>query len=234
MEIKLAAPCAPQAKRLVEKGCMKLHNYWRSSASYRVRLALHFKQLPFEYVPVALNTGAQHTPEHRQKNPVGTVPVLEIDTEQSPLYIAQSVAIFEYLEETFGARPLMPSKASERAQVRALAETVNSGIQPFHNLTTLNFVRDNAKYDEKKFAEFFITSGLEGLERLGKTTAKQFLFGDTFTWADCCLLPQLFGARRMGVDTQRFPLLSRVEAACLQLDFVAKAKPEAQVDAQVA
>ncbi len=211
---------------------MKLYNYWRSSSSYRVRLALHFKQLAFEYVSVALNTGAQHQPSHRAKNPIGTVPLLEIEGVDAPLYIAQSVAIFEYLEEQFPARPLLPAAPGDRAQVRALAETVNSGIQPFHNLTTLNFVRDDVKFDEKKFAEFFISTGLTGFEKQASLTAGTFLFGDTFTWADCCLLPQLFGARRMGVDTAQYPLLSRVETTCLALDFVQKAKPEAQVDAQ--
>jgi maleylpyruvate isomerase len=211
---------------------MKLYNYWRSSCSYRVRLALHAKNLPFEYVPVALNSGAQHQPLHRQRNPIGTVPVLEISGAPEPTHIAQSIAIFEYLEEAFPAHPLLPKDSLQRAQVRALAETVNSGIQPFHNLTTLNFVRDVVKFDEKKFAEFFINTGLVGLEKMASATAGEFLFGDLFGWADCCLLPQLFGARRMGVDTQAYPLLSKIEARCLQLDFVQKAKPEAQIDAQ--
>ncbi len=211
---------------------MRLYNYWRSSCSYRVRLALHAKKLPFEYVPVALNSGAQHEPVHRQRNPIGTVPVLEILGASEPTFIAQSIAIFEYLEEAFPAHPLLPTDSLQRAQVRALAETINSGIQPFHNLTTLNFVRDTVKFDEKKFAGFFIGTGLAGLEKLASATAGEFLFGDSFGWADCCLLPQLFGARRMGVDTQTFPLLSKIEARCLKLDFVQKAKPEAQVDAQ--
>jgi maleylpyruvate isomerase len=212
---------------------MKLFNYWRSSASYRVRLALHFKTLSFEYVPVSLLKGEQHQPEHRHRNPAGYVPVLEVDEGGQRVLLTQSFAIFEYLEERFPEKPLLPSRPVERAQVRAMAELVNSGIQPFHNLDTLAYVKQLG-LDATQWAPRWIDLGLDALEKLASRTAGRFMFGDTFTWADCCLLPQMYGARRFGGDVNRYPLLVRLEQNSLDLAFVQAAKPEAQVDAQPA
>lgn len=212
---------------------VKLFNYWRSSSSYRVRLALHFKGLPFEYVAVSLLKGEQHAPAHRARNPAGSVPVLEVEENGQPAFISQSVAIFEYLEERFPDRPLLPKSLAARGQVRALSELVNSGIQPFHNLSTLNHLKALG-VDEKKWAAHWIDQGLAGLEQLAAKHAGTFLFGDTFTWADCCLVPQLFGARRFGGNVDAFPLLVRVEQACLALPHVKAAHPDAQPDAQPA
>lgn len=211
---------------------MKLFNYWRSSSSYRVRLALHFKGLPFEYVPVSLISGEQHAIGHRMKSPAGYVPVLEVDENGAVAHVTQSVAIFEYLEERYPEKPLLPKSLVARGQVRALAELVNSGIQPFHNLSTLNHLK-SLGVDEKKWAAHFIDAGLAALEKQATPTAGAFLFGDTFTWADCCLLPQLFGARRFGGNVDAFPLLTRIETKCLEQPFVKAARPDAQPDAQV-
>lgn len=208
---------------------VKLFNYWRSSASYRVRLALAFKGLAYEYVAVNLQKGEQHGASHIARNPWHSVPVLELD---SGALIPQSVAIVEYLEETYPAKPLFPTTALERAQMRAMVETVNSGIQPLHNLQVLNFVKDELKGDVKVWSEKWIGQGLDALEAMAKTSAGTFLVGDAFSFADCCLLPQLYGARRFAsVDAVRYPTLSRVEAHCLSLDFVQKARPEHQPDA---
>lgn len=210
---------------------MKLYNYWRSSSSYRVRLALHFKGLPFEYVPVSLIKGEQHQEAHRARSAAGYVPVLEVEEAGVIAHLSQSVAIFEYLEERYPEKPLLPRSFVQRGHVRALAELINSGIQPFHNLSTLNHVKGLGA-DEKKWAAHFIDQGLAALERQASAHAGVFLFGDSFTWADCCLLPQLFGARRFGGNVDSFKLLTRVEQACLHLPFVKAAQPEAQPDAQ--
>lgn len=211
---------------------MKLFNYWRSSASYRVRLALSFKDLAYEYVAVNLVKGEQHEGPHRARNPWGGVPVLEVVEDGKTVQLPQSVAIVEYLEERYPQKPLFPKGAVERAKVRAMVELVNSGIQPLHNLQVLNYVKDVAKGDSKAWAEHWIGKGLDALEAMAKDTAGQYLFGDAFTFADACLLPQLFGARRFAsVDAAKLPTLVRVEAECLKHDFVQRARPENQPDA---
>lgn len=191
------------------------------------------KRLPYVYLAVNLLKGEQHQPVHRARNPTGMVPVLEVEEGGTTVFIPQSVAIVEYLEERFPERSVFPKSLADRAQVRALVETVNSGIQPFHNLSTLNHVKDVLKADQKAWAEHFIGLGLASLEQLAARSAGQFLVGDHFTWADCCLIPQLYGARRFAsVDPQKYPTLMRVEATCLTLPEVQQARPEAQPDAQ--
>lgn len=211
---------------------MRLFNYWRSSASYRVRLALGFKGLPYEYVAVNLAKGEQHEATHQGRNPWGSVPVLEVVEGGEKVLLPQSVAIVEYLEERYPERPLFPEGLVARARMRAMVELVNSGIQPLHNLQILNHVRDVLKGDPKAWSEVWIGKGLDALEAMARQTAGAFLLGDQFTFADCCLLPQLFGARRFAtVDPARLPTLVRVEQRCLELDFVQAAAPERQPDA---
>lgn len=211
---------------------MRLFNYWRSSASYRVRLALHFKGLPFEYVAVNLMKGEQAGAPHLGRNPWGSVPVLEVTEDGQTALIPQSIAIVEYLEEKYPQKALFPTRLIDRARMRAMAELVNSGIQPLHNLQILNHLKDELKTDPKPWSEKWIGKGLDALEAMAKDTAGNFLVGDQFTFADCCLLPQLFGARRFAsVDPARYPTLLRVEAECLKLEFVQKARPENQPDA---
>jgi maleylpyruvate isomerase len=212
---------------------MKLHNYWRSSSSYRVRLALEHKHLEYVYVAVNLLQGEQHQPAHRARNPSGMVPVLEVEEDGRTLFVPQSVAIVEYLEERYPERPLFPSSRADRAQMRALVESITGGIQPFHNLATLNYVKSALAADPTAWATHFIDAGLSALEQLAARSAGTYLVGDAFTWADCCLVPQLFGARRFATfDASRYPLLARVEATCLALPAVQRARPEAQPDAQ--
>lgn len=212
---------------------MKLYNYWRSSSSYRVRLALEFKGLKYEYVAVSLIKGEQHEATHRARNPWGSVPVLEVEENGRTLHIPQSVAIVEYLEERYPDKPLFPKSLADRAVMRSMVELINSSIQPFHNLSTLNYVKDVLKGDQKAWAEHWIHKGLDALEHQAKASAGRFLVGDAFTFADASLLPQLFGGRRFAtVDPAQYPTLMRVEQACLALDFVQRARPEAQPDAQ--
>ncbi len=190
-----------------------------------------FKGLAYEYVPVNLMKGEQHEAPHAARNPWHSVPVLQLDSGE---LIPQSVAIVEYLEETFTTKALFPKAAVDRARMRALVEVVNSGIQPLHNLQVINHVKDVLKADSKAWSELWIGKGLDALEAMAKTTAGAFMVGDAFTFADACLLPQLFGARRFAsVDPARYPTLMRVEAHCFTFDFANAARPENQPDAVI-
>ncbi len=209
---------------------MKLYNYWRSSASWRVRIALHYKGLPFEYVAVQIVERQQNQPAYAQLNPMQQVPTLEVEDEGRVVHLAQSLAILEYLEEAHPTPPLLPRGRVARARARQLAECVNAGIQPFQNLPVLAFIKDNLGGDSTAFARRWNTRGLEALEALAQRAGK-FLVGDELSIADVCLIPQLYSARRFGVDTHAFPTLLRVEAACHALPAFTAAHPDRQPDA---
>ena len=208
---------------------MKLYNYWRSSASWRVRIALHYKGVAFEYIPVQIVEREQNQDPYRAKNPMQQVPTLAVEEHGQTLYLAQSIAIMEYLEETHPSPPLLPIQPAARARVRQLAECVNAGIQPFQNLPTLAAVKDLGG-DSTAFARRYNVNGLEAIERLADDKSR-FLVGDTPTFADICLVPQLYSARRFGADTNAFPNLTRIEAACNDLPAFAAAHPDRQPDA---
>jgi maleylpyruvate isomerase len=210
---------------------MKLYNYWRSSASWRVRIALHHKELPFEYVPVHIVEKQQLETTYKARNPMAQVPTLEIDDGDRTLQISQSLAIIEYLEERFPQPHLLPQDRAARARARQMAEVVNAGIQPFQNLPILGFVKDELGGDEKAFARRFNARGLEALEQMAQGSVGRFLVGDEPSIADVCLVPQLYSARRFGVDVDAFPTLLRVEAACVELRSFAAAHPDKQPDA---
>jgi maleylacetoacetate isomerase len=216
----------PKAPKLV------LYSYWRSSSSYRVRLALAAKHLPYEYVAVSLLDGSQSTPAHLARSPMGTVPCLEIDG----CPIVESVAIIELLDELVPSPPLYPRDPFDRAFVRTIVEIVNAGIQPFHNLRTLARVSSDAE-QKKAWARSSIEHGFAAIEALLERRAREtgvaprFAFGDSFGAADVFLLPQMYGARRFGVDVARFPRLVAVEATGLLTDAAKSAVPERQPDA---
>lgn len=205
---------------------MKLHNYWRSSCSWRVRIALHHKGLPFEYVPVNLLKGEQREVGYQKLSPWTSVPTLEVDGR----YFTQSLAIIEFLEERFPQKPLLPRDQFRRAQVRERAELINSGIQPFQNLSTIQQLKA-LRADDKAFVQHFIAKGMRALEQMLKKTAGQFCVGDDITLADVCLIPQLYGCRRFGVDVSQFPLCLRIEKACEALPAFAAAHADKQIDA---
>jgi maleylpyruvate isomerase len=211
---------------------IKLWSYWRSSCAYRVRIALGLKGLPFEYAAVDLlpAKSTQHLPEFRARNPLGQVPVLEVDDGGETLLLVQSMAIIEYVDERFPEPPLLPPSARGRAHVRALAELVNSGIQPLQNTST--FV-ELQKYGvpTDAWTKTFIERGLTALERLAQPQAGAFLFGDSASLADIYLVPQLYNARRWGVPLEAFPTLTRAEASAQALPAFRAAVPEAQPDA---
>ncbi len=210
---------------------LRLHNYWRSSASHRVRIGLGLKQLPYEYVVVNILHKEQHAEAYRARNPMAQVPTLEVTEDDGTVRaIAQSLPILEYLDERFGERPIMPKDLFLRARARELAEIVNSGIQPHQNLTTTKAVKAFGG-DEVVWPKSFIADGLIAFERVANETAGQFCIGDVPTIADCCLVPQLASARRFGVDIAKHALLLGIEERCLALPAFQKAAPDQQPDA---
>ena len=206
-----------------------LYNHFRSSASWRVRIALNWKGVAFEYVPISLVTGEHRTAEYRAHNPLQAVPTLAIDGHE----LSESLAIIEYLEETRSEPPLLPKGALDRALVRRLAEAFNAGTQPLQNLRVLNRLESQFGADaaaKKVWVAHFVTEILGGVEQLMQSSAGQFSFGDRVSVADVCLIPQLYGARRFGVDLTKFPTISRVEQQLNVLPAFERARPALQPD----
>jgi maleylpyruvate isomerase len=208
---------------------VKLYNYWRSSASWRVRIALNYKGVAYEYVPVSLvkDGGEQLRDEYRAVNPMAQVPTLVLDDGRQ---LSQSMAIIEYLEETIPTPPLLPRDPYLRARARQLAELVNSGIQPLQNTGPLRELKARG-VDERDWGRHFIARGLDALQQSAQATAGTFLVGDELSIADVLLVPQLNNARRFELDAARWPLLARVEEACAKLPAFQIAHAERQPDA---
>ena len=222
-----------------------LHNYWRSSASHRVRIGLGLKQLPFEYVVVNIVKGAQLAQSYRLRNPSAQVPTLEVTEDDGTVHtMGQSLPILEYLEERFPAVRILPQDLYARARARALAEIVNSGIQPHQNLTTTKKL-ESLGVQTAPWVKGFIAEGMIAFARSCSDVAGQFCVGDVPTIADCCLIPQLASARRFGVLAEEWdasvpgigdqlPELQRlldIETRCLALPAFAQAMPDQQPDA---
>jgi maleylpyruvate isomerase len=212
---------------------MKLWSYWRSSSAYRVRIALGLKGLTYEYAAVHLarDGGEQHQPEFGVVNPQRQVPVLEVEESGATLRLVQSIAIIEYLEERFPQPPLLPKNRGDRAHVRAMAELVNSGIQPLQNTATFAELEKHGVQREP-WARTFIAKGLAALEELAQPHAGAFLFGDTVSLADVYLVPQLYNARRWQAPFAHLPTLVRAEQSALALPAFEAARPELQPDAE--
>lgn len=203
-----------------------LYDYFRSSASYRVRIALNLKGLAYDSMPVSLLDNAQRAPEYLSKNPQGLVPAL-LDGEQ---LLTQSLAICEYLEETYPQPALLPNDAIGRARVRALALSIACDIHPLNNLRVLRrleaqFAADQAGKDA--WYQHWIQSGFEAFEQQIQSTHGQYCFGDTVTLADLALVPQVYNARRFNCDLSAYPTMLAIEQRCLALDAFARATPEA-------
>ena len=203
-----------------------LYDYFRSSAIYRVRIALNLKGLAYDSVPVSLLDNAQRAPEYLSKNPQGLVPAL-LDGEQ---LLTQSLAICEYLEETYPQPALLPNDAIGRARVRALALSIACDIHPLNNLRVLRrleaqFAADQAGKDA--WYQHWIQSGFEAFEQQIQSTHGQYCFGDTVTLADLALVPQVYNARRFNCDLSAYPTMLAIEQRCLALDAFARATPEA-------
>ncbi|MFL5322355.1 MAG: maleylacetoacetate isomerase [Myxococcaceae bacterium] len=209
---------------------MKLYSYWRSSCSWRVRIALAFKGLPFDYAPVNLLKGEQSAEQYLQINPWGSVPVLEDNTFR----LSQSPAILEYLEEAHPTPPLLPKDLYLRARARELSQLIISGIQPYQNLAVLKHVKHELHGDDKAWAQKWLRKGMHAVELLLRKSHGTFSVGDQVTIADLCLIPQLYGVRRFGVDEHEFPTALKVERACEVLEPFKNAHPDLQPDAQPA
>lgn len=212
---------------------MKLYGYWRSSASWRVRIGLALKAVPYEYVAVNLieGGGAQRGDEYRALNPMMQVPTLVWRDASGEKVLAQSLPILEWLDETYPTPPLLPFDPYLRARARSLAELVNSGIQPLQNLEPQRYVREELRGDSAEWTRHFILRGVTALEASARETAGDYLVGDALSLADICLVPQLYACRRFGVAVERFETLARVEARCVALPAFQAAHPDAQPDA---
>jgi maleylpyruvate isomerase len=210
---------------------VRLHGYWRSSSTWRVRIGLHWKGIPFEHRLVNLLAGEQRREEHLAVSPMGHVPLLEVEEGGRTLYLAQSMAILEWLEERVPSPPLLPADPDGRARVRRLAEHVNSSIQPFQNAVTLAWIRERLPGKEREWAAHWIARGLGALQAEAARGAGRFSHGDAVTLADLYLVPQLHGGRRFGVDLSAFPRLLAIEAACRDIEAFRKSEPDVQPDA---
>jgi maleylpyruvate isomerase len=209
---------------------LRLHNYWRSSASQRVRIALGLKGLAWEYVVVNILEGKQLDAGYQAQNPMAQVPTLEIvEDDGRSHYLTQSLPIIEYLDERFPAEPILPRGLEDRARARAIAEMVNSGIQPLQNLSTTNAVGQLGG-DVKAWVQTFISRGLAAVEAAVAGTTR-FCVGDAPTLADCVLVPQIHSARRFAVDLAAYPRISAIGHACEALPAFANAAPDRQPDA---
>jgi maleylacetoacetate isomerase len=211
---------------------MRLYSYWRSSSAWRVRIGLALKDLPYEYVAVNLLAREQFDPAYQARNPMGQVPVLEVSEHGYRVRLAQSMAILEWLEERHPQAPLLPRDLDGRARVRTLGEHVNSGIQPLQNAIVLRTLREKLPGYEKEWAALWIRRGLDALERaLQDDETGRFCHGDAPGLADCYLVPQLYNARRFGLDLTPYPTLRRIEEACAALPPFQAAHPDRQPDA---
>ena len=212
---------------------MKLYSYFRSSAAYRARIALHLKGLPFDYAPVHLRKGEQNAEAYRALNRQELVPTL-IDGDTA---VTQSLAIIEYLDETHPEPPLLPSTPAGRARVRAIALAICCDIHPLNNLRVLRYLVHTLKIGEEAkdaWYRHWIDTGLAALEaQLAADAATgTFCHGDVPTMADVCLVPQLANARRANIPLDGYPTLLRIDANCRALEAFARAAPDRQPDAE--
>ena len=213
---------------------MKLYDYFRSSAAYRVRIALNLKGVVPERAFVHLRRNAHRSEDYLALNPQGLVPMLVAD---DGAVLTQSLAIVEYLDEAYPAPPLLPAAPTERARVRGIALEIACDIHPLNNLRVLQYLKNTLGVSEEQkdaWYKYWIDVGLEALEtRLARDAATgRFCHGDTPTLADICLVPQLANARRMNIDVAPYPTLTRIEAAAISLPAFVDAAPAKQPDAE--
>ena len=211
---------------------MKLYNYFRSSASYRVRIALALKGLPYEYVAVHLAKGEQRQPDYAAISAEGLVPLLELPDGTR---LSQSLAIMEYLDELHPAPALLPADALGKARVRALAQGIACEIHPVNNLRVLKYLTHELKVDEaakNTWYRHWVRTGLEAFERqLTQQSTSRYCFGDAPTMADCCLVPQIYNAQRFDTPLDGLPRTMAAYEACMALPAFQAAQPSACPDA---
>ncbi|OMJ79704.1 hypothetical protein SteCoe_20224 [Stentor coeruleus] len=207
---------------------LTLYGYWRSSASWRVRIALALKNIEFNYIPVNLLQGGNTSAEYLQKNPLGQVPTF-VDGSFS---LTQSFAIIHYIESKYPDGPLIPANIEQMARMWEIAEIVNSGIQPLQNLPILDLA-EKSGISKKEWAQTVINEGFVAIEQILRNTAGNYCVGDQITVADICLVPQIYNAKRFEVDMSAFPIISRIGDALNLLPAFVKAHPDSQSDAVI-
>lgn len=211
---------------------LKLYNYYRSSTSYRARIALHLKKLDFEYKPIHLlnNGGEQHSAEYRALNPVGGVPTLVHEDK----VISQSFAIIEYLDDAFPQTyRLLPQDPYLKAKVRQVCENINADIHPLQNLKLMQYLEKKHGYTQEQKDEWcqkWIHEGLSATEKILAATTRTYAFADQITAADLFIVPQIFSSLRFKVDISKYPTLSKINDNCLKLEAFQKAHPGKQID----
>lgn len=211
---------------------MKLYSYFRSSAAYRVRIALNLKGLPYEMESIHLTKdgGRQFSDAFRAINPQMRVPALQLSGGE---VLTQSLAIIDYLDEVYPDPPLLPAEALDRARVRAAAQVVACDIHPLNNLVALRYLKRNLNQEQAAIDAWYhhwVIEGFKALEQM--ITPGPYCFGSHVTLADVCLVPQVFNARRLKVPLDAFPKIVAIETACLKLPAFDKARPENQPDAE--
>ena len=211
---------------------MKLYGYFRSSAAYRVRIALNLKKIPHQTAAIHLTRGGgvQFSAEFRAINPQMRVPALALSTGET---LIQSLAIIEYLDEVYPEPPLLPAGAIERARVRAVSQIVACDIHPLNNLVALNYLKGPLRHDQAAADTWYrnwVVQGFDAIEAL--LHPGPYAFGSQVTLADLCLVPQVFNARRFKVDMAKYPKIAAAEAACMKLAAFDGARPENQPDAE--
>jgi maleylacetoacetate isomerase len=209
---------------------MRLYDYWRSSAAYRVRIALNIKGLEVEQMPVDLRAGGQRAEEYLKLNPQGLVPFFE----DGPLAISQSMAILEYLDEAYPEAPILPADPIQRAKARAVAQIIACDIHPLNNLRVLQFLESHLKANQKQrglWYHHWLSNGFQAVEAMVKDLPGDFCLGDEPTLADICLVPQVYNAKRYEFDLSAYPTIRAINDRCQAVEAIAKAAPQHQPDA---
>jgi len=214
---------------------MKLYTYFRSSAAYRVRIALSLKGIGYQSIPIHLvkNGGEQHSEAYKALNPAELVPAIEAEGE----ILRQSIAIIEYLDEVYPEPSLIPGSALERSRIRAFSQDIACDIHPLNNLRVLQYLERNLNCDAASKTAWYhhwLGMGFQALEKTLESSSEGsgFCFGDTPTMADCCLVPQVYNALRFDFDVSGFRNIMRVYERCMEVEAFMNASPESQSDSQ--
>ena len=211
---------------------IQLYSYFRSSAAYRVRIALNLKAIPYEYIPVHLlnNGGEQHSSHYTSLNPMKLLPTL-VDKET---VLSQSLAIVEYLEEAYpDTVSLLPNNPKKRAQVRSFSQMIACDVHPLNNLRVLQYLNQSFNVDHEQRQKWYIhwiTMGFDALEKVLVKQPGTFCFGDTPSLADCCLVPQIYNAKRFNMSLDSYPHIESVYKHCMDYPAFIQAAPEQQPD----
>jgi maleylacetoacetate isomerase len=214
---------------------IRLYGYWRSSATYRLRIALNLKGIEYDYIPVHLvkNGGEQHQHHYHSLNPAELVPTL-VD-EENHLILHQSMAIIEYLDEKYpDVSRLIPIDLNDKLRVRALSQDIACDIQPLANLRIIQYLKNElsaTESEQKRWVVHWMEKGLAAVEKRLQHSSGDYCFADTITMADVCLIPQIYNANRFSLDLSSFPIIQRVYQNCNHLAAFDAAKPENQIDA---